>query len=424
MSAFFSAAEISRGKIEEIVALHAEDAALLWRLRDAALRAPHYSLTDLVKLDDRLEAHVDGVRVADELGWESIKSVAEDGAPGAVFAAGVIAFGSEDQTRIREILDLGTATPEAARGVASALGWLPYEKASKQVNSLLASADSGLARIAIAGSAIHRRNPGPALTEAITSDDLLLRARSLRASGELGVVDLQATLRRHIGSAEPACRFWAAWSCALLNGHKDAVAALQSIAEAGQAWSVRAVGMAVRRLPGPEARVWLKRLVKDLGRPRVAVKGAGAWGDPELVPWLIDQMKIPALARAAGESFSLITGARISHEDLDGEMPEDFKPPPPDDPEDAKGDDDPDRNLPWPDSARVKKWWTERAGGFSPGTRYLLGMPISLESVRHALVVGLQRQRAAAAIELALLKPGRPLFEVRAPGIRQQHLLR
>ena len=35
-------------------------------------------------------------------------------------------------------------------------------------------------------------------------------------------------------------------------------------------------------------------------------------------------------------------------------------------------------------------------------------------------MTGYQRQRAAAALELAILKPGRPLFEVRAPGWRQQ----
>ena len=37
---------------------------------------------------------------------------------------------------------------------------------------------------------------------------------------------------------------------------------------------------------------------------------------------------------------------------------------------------------------------------------------------------GRQRQRAAAALELALQQPGQPLFEVRAPGFRQQQPLR
>jgi hypothetical protein len=37
---------------------------------------------------------------------------------------------------------------------------------------------------------------------------------------------------------------------------------------------------------------------------------------------------------------------------------------------------------------------------------------------------GMQRQRAAAALELAMWQPSQPLFEVRAPGFRQQQRLR
>jgi uncharacterized protein (TIGR02270 family) len=84
---------------------------------------------------------------------------------------------------------------------------------------------------------------------------------------------------------------------------------------------------------------------------------------------------------------------------------------------------DQDQNLPWPDQDRVKKWWSARQGNFTKGTRYLLGQPITEESLRLALKIGFQRQRAAAALELAILKPGRPLFEVRAPGWRQQAAL-
>ena len=57
------------------------------------------------------------------------------------------------------------------------------------------------------------------------------------------------------------------------------------------------------------------------------------------------------------------------------------------------------------------------------GTRYLCGKPTSEGQCQHVLRSGYQRQRAAAAIEFAMMKPGQPLFEVRAPGFRQQKLL-
>jgi hypothetical protein len=56
--------------IKHIVEQHAEEAAFLWLLRDAAVGAPHYDLKDLARLDERVEAHLDGLRIAGVEGWE------------------------------------------------------------------------------------------------------------------------------------------------------------------------------------------------------------------------------------------------------------------------------------------------------------------------------------------------------------------
>lgn len=52
----------NRQTIPLIIDQHAEGAAFLWLLRDAAVAAPHYSLKDLAGLDNRVEAHLDGLR--------------------------------------------------------------------------------------------------------------------------------------------------------------------------------------------------------------------------------------------------------------------------------------------------------------------------------------------------------------------------
>ena len=59
--------------IADIISQHAEEASFLWLLRDNAVRDPHYSLEDLAELDERVEAHVDGLRIAGEAGWEICK---------------------------------------------------------------------------------------------------------------------------------------------------------------------------------------------------------------------------------------------------------------------------------------------------------------------------------------------------------------
>jgi uncharacterized protein (TIGR02270 family) len=154
-----------------------------------------------------------------------------------------------------------------------------------------------------------------------------------------------------------------------------------------------------------------------------ACAAISARGDPEHVPWLIERMDAPRLARPAGEAFAMITGVNIACQSLDCLRPEGFESGPGDDPADENVEMDPDENLPWPDRDKIAAWWKKHESDFTPGTRYLLGKPISEEWLEHVLRHGYQRQRAAAALELAIRRPGTPLFDVCAPGFRQQELL-
>jgi uncharacterized protein (TIGR02270 family) len=407
--------------VETVVAQHAEEAAFLWLLRDAACRQPHFRLKDLAKLDDRVEAHLDGLRVAGDEGLEVCKGCWALEDAGEVFAASELAFESRDGERIRRILEAAASTPALSRGAISALGWLPYEQASPHIGTLLGSEDPNLRRIGLAASVAHRRDPGDALVCALSDEDPLLRARALRAVGEIGRGDMHPTVRREMMAEDEACRFEAAWSATLL-GNLAAVATLKSFA-GSPTFGERAVGLALRRMDLPSAHAWQRELAERHDSLRLALIGAGAIGDPVSVPWLMEQMRIPELARVAGEAFAVITGVEIAHEDLEGKWPDGFVAGPTDNPEDEHVEMDPDEDLPWPNAELIQGWWAKNKGRFRNGTRYLLGQPITYEQLQQVLRVGRQRQRAAAAIELAMLKPGQPLFEVRAPGFRQQQML-
>ncbi len=84
---------------------------------------------------------------------------------------------------------------------------------------------------------------------------------------------------------------------------------------------------------------------------------------------------------------------------------------------------DPDEDLPWPNPKLISTWWQKNTTNFQNGTRYLVGKPITEEHCQHVLRYGYQRQRAAAALELAIRNPETPLFDVSAPGFRQQKIL-
>jgi uncharacterized protein (TIGR02270 family) len=409
--------------IKPIIEQHIEEAAFLWLQRDAVVRGPHYSIRHLSHLDDRVDAHIDGLRIADEAGWEVCREALTIGEAGEVFAAAVLAFGSGDESRIQAVLEAGDDEPESSRGIISALGWLLPEEATRHIERLVSTESPHLRRIGLAASAIHRRDPGTPLISALVDEEPLLKARALQAVGELGRKDLLPIVLENLGAEDQKCRFYAAWSAALL-GSSDGVPVLRDLARGDGPYAERAGSMALRRMGVADGHSWVRELASDPGLQRLAVIGAGALGDPGYIPWLIEHMAIPRLARVAGESFTMITGVDIAYEDLEGKWPEGFEAGPTENPEDEDVALDPDEDLPWPNPELIGEWWSKNKSRFRNGTRYLLGNPMSVEQCQHVLRHGYQRQRAAAAIELAMLQPGQPLFEVRAPGFRQKQFLR
>lgn len=421
----FKPQEISALVNREVVEQYAEEASFLWLLRDDAVRAPNYNLQDLADLDERVEANIDGLRVASDVGWEYCETGLEKEEPGEVFAAGVIAFEGTDESRIRKVVEISCSAPELGRALGSALGWLTFEQTRTHAELFLRSEDTKAVRIGLTGFAVHRQDPGSSLVDAITSSDPNLRARALKAAGELGKTNILSSLMDALSDADETCKFYAAWSAARLGQRNDRVInVLKDITLSGGDYCERAADMVMRVLDVISAKTWYRDLLKNPDTARCAVLGAGALGDPELIDDLFLLMEKEEIARLAGEAFSMITGVDIEYEDLDGEEPEGFEGGPS---EEAKDEDvgiDPDEDLPWPNPELIRKWWKDRRKDFRSGVRYLRGKKMSIGPLMDALIHGNQRQRAAAALEIAIREPLKPLFEIRAPGKRQLKLLK
>jgi uncharacterized protein (TIGR02270 family) len=408
--------------IETVIQQYGDQVPMLWLLRRAATKSPHYSLADLVKADGRVEAHLDGLRIAGDDGWTFCEEQLAAKEAGEVFAGGVIAFESGRAERIAKVISVVEEESATADGLVSALGWLTFEQAQRSIQDLLRSDHPIRQRVGIAAAAVHRRYPGESLARFVRAENPALRARALKAIGELGDASLKTNVEAALRDADVTYRFAAAWSGALL-GVPAAVLALREIAESGSPRAAAAAAMASRRMDLSAAQSWQKWLASDPKRIRLAILTAGVVGDPSSVPWLISLMGQLPLARPAGEAFTSITGVDLAYRDLERKPPEDFNAGPTEDPKDENVDMDPDDNLPWPEPALVQKWWEKNRGQFQNGTRYLLGKPMSVDWLKTVLRDGRQRQRAAAAIELVIRQPGQPLFNVAAPGFRQQQIL-
>ena len=78
--------------IGSVVQQHVDDSAGLRTVRSVLVRAPHVTLRQLAALDQRLEAHLDGLAVAGEHAWQFCDEALASPTKGGVFTAGVRAL--------------------------------------------------------------------------------------------------------------------------------------------------------------------------------------------------------------------------------------------------------------------------------------------------------------------------------------------
>jgi uncharacterized protein (TIGR02270 family) len=387
----------------DVVEQHAEEAAFLWLLRDQAVDAPHYAPRHLARLEERVEAHVDGLRVAGEVGFEvAMAELDRHPEMGELFAASTLALESADPARLGPLVEIARAAPEARRGLFGAVGWVGPGALKPWVRGWLDSADPFQPLLGVVACSLHRVDPDTKLVGFLHDPDPAVRARAYRLAGELGRVDLRGDIAAAIVREAGDARDWAAWSAGLL-GDPLALRELEAVAEGAGPVAGPALEVVARRSPPERVVAWVRALNGDAAKRRLAIKALGALGDPAAVLWLIDKMRGPDLARIAGESFALITGADLDHQDLNGEAPEGLTA--------GAGDEtfDADEHLPYPDSSKITAWWQASAARFASGTRHLLGRPTDADAGEDAWREGHQRQRRAAAYELAVMGTAIPL---------------
>ncbi len=402
-----------------VVHQHAEESAVLRNVRSVLLDAPHVNLFQLSRLDNRLEAHLDGLAVAGEFGWSLCEAALENPGTGEVFVATVRAVEDRNLLGLEKLVALVEALPDSQPGYISAFGWVSTQFLQGTIRSFLVSSSPFQRQVGIAACAMHQVDAGAALVAAIDDADVFLRRRGLRVAGTSGRRDLLGACQKALADEDVGCRYWAASSAVLLGERAESIDVLRDIALHDGPFRVSALRLVLKLLDTSQSRLLLKTFASDPANIRLLIKGAGVAGDPHYVPWLIKQMEDPKLARLAVESLSFITGLDLAKLDLSQHQPEGFESGPNDNPDDADVAMDPDDNLPWPDPLKIKGWWDANMSRFSVGVRHFMGEPANPQNCKRVLREGYQRQRIAAAEYLCLLQPGTSLFPTSAPAWRQ-----
>lgn len=396
-----------------ILAQHIEDAAVLWERRRRAVNAPHYNTMYLGRLDEQLEAHLDGLRIAGTAGWDEAVAAVEDiGGGGEMFTAAHLAFGHHDTSLIPAAIEVIKSDPATFIGpAASGIGWLHGSQLSGKVSPLLGSSSPISRALGVTACAVHRVDPGKHMA-GFLEDAPGVRRRALRLAGEIGRADLLPRIQDLCCDADPETAFWAAWSAVLLGDRGAALEQLQAVAMSDHARAHDALIAVLPAMGFAAGSAWLTAQPIEANEKKIT--GYGILGDVGAVPWLIEQMADDSLAQIAGESYALITGADLEEEDLDRDMPDDAPDGPTDDPMDDDVDLDPNENLAWASADHIAGHWHGIKGRFGAGA-HILGRPANADSYQACFVTGYQRQRRVAATWLAAGDPSAGLANWKVP---------
>ena len=420
--------------IPEIVDQHREIAASLWLIRDNAVGASSFRLAELARFDERLEANLDGLRIAESSGWSAASDELDQAGAGDFFVAGVLAVESDDPGRLDQVIECAYAQSAKAadapyhpaydpwRGIVSALAWVGRAHARSAIGRLLDTPRPRTRWLGVAASGARRSVRQPALEAALADREPLVRARAARTTGEFGRADLRAQVNALLTDRDEDCRFWAIWSAARL-GMTEGLRALPEFACSPGPRCDRALDLLLRSLPTEDANAFLRPLARYPEHRRTVIRAVGVIGDALYVPWLVEQARDSTVARLVGCSIETIAGIDLAAHGLDQPAPSEPLLGPNDDPNDENVMLNTDDDLVLPDQQKVAQWWLDNKKQFSAGTAYFLGTPKQsvnwIDVLRHAT----QRQRRAAALELSLRMPEQAIFEVRAPASLQQDLL-
>lgn len=410
--------------IENIVYQHAENATFLWMLRMNAVDQSHYNFKDLIELDGRVEANIDGLRVAGNSAFEHLLELRKADDAGAIFATAVLATEQGNTDILQGLYAELDRCPDKIHELIGAFSWVDAKYLGGIVKSLLQSESDTLRCVGFAVCTIHGRDPGELLEKSILGLPAGLTqsasaVEALRCAGGIARVDLLQHIKTQEVHDSDFVAFNRMRSSLLLGERHASISGLEILALSESGYATHATELLMLAAPA-SAKDVLRDIATSGTRMRDVVRGFGLLGDPVALPWLLEKTGVAEYSRLAGESISMITGVDIAYLDLDAADVRDNSAGPNDDPADPSVELEVDEDLPWPSQKKLALWWGTESSKYPKGNRFLAGQPKTVDGFSHILKYGRQRQRHCAATGLALLCPKQRLVDTRAPSLLQQ----
>jgi uncharacterized protein (TIGR02270 family) len=339
--------------IPAIVLQHVEDAAFLWSKRRREIDGTMLGEVDIGRLDQRLDANLEGIFASGKAAWDlAISRFADYQEPPELFVISAIALHEDSAKAIGSMLEacafIGDGGIEAVSG---GIARTPADRLRQHVASWLDSREPILRQLGLSALWHNRTNPGPRLNTLIEDADVGVRRASMRLAAALKRRDvLPVVLAALRGNAEDE-RLTAACAACLLGDPAASYPTLDRLVRADVTTAGAAIEMRLLATPASQAKRWLQERLEQPSLRVAAVAAIGIVGGQSILPWLIEKMRNPALAHAAGLALRDLFEVDFNDTDLfvtdPGLLGEEF----------ATVED-----WPLPVADRVTAWWDEGRG--------------------------------------------------------------
>jgi uncharacterized protein (TIGR02270 family) len=344
--------------INAIVDQHVGDAAFLWLRRRREIDGPILGETDIGRMDQRLDANIEGVLASGKAGWKAAKGLFADyPEPGELFLLGVLALRWGDADALSETVAASAAAGTAGLSALSgAIARVPRESLRPFVANWLGARDARLRCLGLCALWHHRVDPGVRLSELLAASDLEVRLRALKLAGALKRRDLLGPVLQCLDSETAKERIAAALAACLLGEVRHAHPVLDKIVVGEPDLRAAAIELRLLTTPTKAGKSWLQSLLEQPAIKATATAAVGLSGDRGVVPWLIAKMRDPATAKSAGLALRDLFEVDFGDLALFTGDPS------------TLGADFAEADGPLPKADEVAKWWDEGHGAPHAGT--------------------------------------------------------
>lgn len=172
--------------LQSILEEHFEELQMLWELRQSSVRDPDYDRSDVAELDERIEAHTDGLVLSEAHSTALLEEGLASDEPSMVFAAAYVLLRLDGKGPAQQVIKaLRQAEEEGVlAGIGDALCYGPIKQVCADLRELVISAAPPVACVAAEALAYHQQLDPQAQRweEFFASDDPRLRQAAWRIS--------------------------------------------------------------------------------------------------------------------------------------------------------------------------------------------------------------------------------------------------